>query len=166
MPDNPRPDPIGPGQESVWDYPRPPALEQCDHHVTVVHQGVIVAESRGPWRVLETGHAPCYYIPAEEVRTALLLPSATRTTCEFKGSARHADLVVAGHRVRDACWWYPEPTPRFAALVNAIAFYPQRVDACTVDGEMVIPLDSRFYGDWPTSRSAGPWKGGPGTEGW
>ena len=104
---SPRPNPVAPGQESVWNYPRPPALERCDHHVTVVHKGVLVADSRHPWRVLETGHAPAYYIPAEEVNTRLLVPSVTRTTCEFKGAARYADLVIAGHKVPDACWWYP-----------------------------------------------------------
>jgi uncharacterized protein (DUF427 family) len=162
----PRRDPVAPGQESVWDYPRPPALERCDHHVTVVHDGVVVADSRRPWRILETAHAPAYYVPAEDVRTDLLIPSATTTTCEFKGRAHYADLVIGDRRVPDACWWYPQPTSRYAAMAHAICFYPQRVDLCTIDGEVVVPLDSTFYGDWPSSRIAGPWKGGPGTLAW
>lgn len=163
----PSPDPPGPGQESVWDYPRPPALERCADHVTVVHRGIVVADTRRPMRVLETAHAPAYYIPAEDVRTDLLEESSTRTTCEFKGRAAYADLVLPGApRVRDACWWYPQPVRRYAELAGALCFYPQRVDRCTVDGEVVVPLASPFYGDWPTSRIAGPWKGGRGTEGW
>jgi len=164
---SPRPDPIGPGQESVWDYPRPPALETSTHHVTVTHGGVLVAESRRPWRVLETAHAPAYYLPVADVRVDLLEASSTRSTCEFKGRAAYADLVLPdGARVPDACWWYPRPTGRFADMAGAICFYPQRVDRCTVDGEVVAPLRSRFYGDWPTSRIAGPYKGAPGTEHW
>jgi uncharacterized protein (DUF427 family) len=163
---HPKPDPIGPGQESVWDYPRPPRLERCDDHVTVVHRGVVVAETRRPWRILETAHAPAYYVPREDVRTDLLVESATRTTCEFKGRAHYADLVVGGARVPDACWWYPQPTRQYAPMAHAICFYPQRVDTCAVDGEAVVPLASAFYGDWPTSRIAGPWKGAPGTEWW
>ena len=159
---HPQPDPVAPGQESVWDYPRPPALERRDVHVTVVHRGVVVADSVRPWRILETAHAPAYYVPREDVRTDLLISSGTRTTCEYKGRAHYADLVVAGFRVPDACWWYPRPAARYAAFADAICFYPQRVDTCTVDGEAVVPLDSTFYGDWPTSRIAGPWKGGPG----
>lgn len=163
---SPIPDPVAPGQESVWSYPRPPALERCDHHVVVVHQGVVVAESRRPWRVLETAHAPAYYVPPEDVRTDLLVLSGTRTICEFKGRASYADLVIGADRVADACWWYPRPRRPYAALADAICFYPQRVDRCSVDGEVVVPLASPFYGDWPTSRIAGPWKGGPGTDGW
>ena len=35
----------GPGQESVWDYPRPPRLEDSAKHIQVVSQGEIVAKS-------------------------------------------------------------------------------------------------------------------------
>ena len=164
---HPRRDPVGPGQESVWDYPRPPALERSAEHVTVVHGGIVVADSRSTWRILETAHAPAYYIPADDVRTDLLVASRTTTLCEYKGRAAHASLAVPGRvTVADACWWYPEPTREFADMRGAICFYPQRVDECTVDGEVVVPLASPFYGDWPTSRIAGPWKGSPGTEWW
>jgi uncharacterized protein (DUF427 family) len=163
----PVPDPVGPGQESVWDYPRPPRLERSAHHVVVEHGGVVVAETHRPWRVLETAHAPAYYIPVQDVRTDLLRPSRTRTTCEFKGRAAYADLAVPGTAVvRDACWWYPDPVSAYAAMATAICWYPQRVDRCSVDGETVVPLASTFYGDWPTSWIAGPWKGGPGTDWW
>jgi uncharacterized protein (DUF427 family) len=163
----PRRDPAAPGQESVWDYPRPPALVRSDEKVTVRHGGIVVAESERAWRILETAHAPAYYIPAEDVRTDLLAASRTTTVCEFKGRATYADLIVPGHLpVRDACWWFPQPTAQYAAMASAICFYPQRVDECTVDGELVVPLESPFYGDWPTSRIAGPWKGSPGTEWW
>ena len=164
---HPKPDPVGPGQESVWDYPRPPALERSADHVTVTHQGILIAESHAPWRILETAHAPAYYLPAVDVRTDLLRPSATRSVCEYKGPAAYGDLVLPdGTTVRDACWWYPKPTGRYAAMAGAICFYPQRVQACAVNGELVTPLASRFYGDWPTSRIAGPYKGAPGTEWW
>jgi uncharacterized protein (DUF427 family) len=163
----PSPDPVGPGQESVWDYPRPPRLERSAHPVTVTHQGVLVASTDRPWRVLETAHAPAYYVPAAQVRTNLLQRSATRTVCEYKGVASYADLVLPdGTRVPDACWWYERPAPGYEAMAGAICFYPQRVDECTVDGEVVTPLQGSFYGDWPTSRIAGPYKGAPGTQGW
>lgn len=163
----PHRDPVGPGQESVWDYPRPPALERSAAHVTVTHRGIDLADSRRSWRVLETAHAPAHYIPRQDVRVDLLVPSATTTFCEFKGRAAYADLVMPdGTRVVDACWWYPEPSPQYRPMAGAICFYPQRVSRCTVDGEVVVPLRSAFYGDWPTSRIAGPYKGAPGTEGW
>jgi uncharacterized protein (DUF427 family) len=163
----PRRDPVGPGQESVWDYQRPPALVPCDARVKVRHGGIVVADSSRAWRILETAHAPAYYVPAGDVRTDLLAASRTTSVCEFKGRSAYADLLVPGHpTVRDACWWFPRPSAPYIAMAGAICFYPQRVDECAVDGEAVVPLASPFYGDWPTSRIAGPWKGSPGTECW
>ena len=162
----PAPDPIGPGQESVWDYPRPPSLEASTEHVVVTLNGTTLAESRRAIRMLETSHAPVYYMPPEDVRMDLLAPTTRRTFCEYKGAAAYADAVVGDRRATGACWWYPTPTPRFAAIAGWIAFYPSRVDRITVDDEVVRPVGGDFYGSWVTSRVAGPFKGGPGTEGW
>lgn len=162
----PKPDPVGPGQESVWDYPRPPAVAVSGELVRVWHAGTLVAETRQPLRVLETAHAPAYYIPRADVAAEYLRPSRHATWCEYKGRAAYADLVVGETRVSNACWWYPDPSPGYETLRDAICFYPQRVDRCEVDGEAVTPLRGSFYGDWPTSKIAGPYKGAPGTEGW
>jgi uncharacterized protein (DUF427 family) len=161
----PAPEPPGPGQESVWDYPRPPRLEERSEHVVVRLAGVTVAETRRPLRVLETSHPPTYYVPRDDVAVGLLAASARRTWCEWKGRASYADLVVADRRVPDACWWYDDPTPTFAALAGAIAFYPELVEA-SIDGEPVRGVPGGFYGSWVTSRVVGPFKGGPGTEWW
>jgi uncharacterized protein (DUF427 family) len=162
----PTPDAVGPGQESVWDYPRPPALDPSDEHVVVTFAGETIAESRRAIRVLETSHAPVYYLPPGDVRLDVLQGVRRRTVCEFKGVAAYADVVVGDRRSPSACWWYPEPTPRFAPLAGWIAFYPSRVDRITVEGEEVHTVPGDFYGSWITSRVAGPFKGGPGTEGW
>jgi uncharacterized protein (DUF427 family) len=162
----PRPAPAGPGQESVWDYPRPPAVEPSAEHVVIEAGAEVVADTRRAIRVLETSHPPTYYVPAEDVRWELLEVSARRTVCEFKGMASYADLVVGGQRVRDACWWYEDPAPGYEAIAGAVAFYPQRVDRCLVDGEEVRAVEGDFYGGWITSRVVGPFKGGPGTMWW
>ena len=62
-------------------------------------------------------------------------------------------------------WSYPTPTPAFAAIRDAIAFYASPL-ICTVDGERVRPQPGQFYGGWITSKVVGPFKGGPGTWGW
>jgi uncharacterized protein (DUF427 family) len=158
---------VGPGQESVWDYPRPPAVAPTDELVGVVHDGHVLAETKHALRVLETAHAPAYYIPAGDVDWSHLHEVSLRTVCEYKGVASYADLrLPGGPFVPQVCWWYPRPTAGYEELVNAVCFYPQRVDLCEVAGEAVTPLPSSFYGDWPTSRIAGPYKGAPGTEGW
>ena len=170
MPARPAPEAPGPGQRSVWDFPRPPALERSDEHVVVRFAGEVVAETHEPWLVCETSHPPVYYVPRDEVRTDLLEASPHRTFCEFKGVASYADLVVptgdGAARSRVACWWYDAPTSRFLDLVGAVAFYPQRVEGCEVDGEVVRSVEGDFYGGWITSKVSGPFKGGPGTEWW
>jgi uncharacterized protein (DUF427 family) len=156
----------GPGQESVWDYPRPPRLERTDRHVRVEHRGVTVADTRRAWRVLETSQAPAYYLPPEDVAMELFEPAALRTFCEWKGLASYLDLVVDDDRVPEAAWTYPDPTPPFAAIRDHVAIYASRVDACFVDGERVQSNEGDFYGGWITSRVVGPFKGGPGSRGW
>lgn len=162
----PTPDVPGPGQESVWDYPRPPRLERSDEHVVVTVLGEVIADTRRAWRVLETSHPPVYYVPREDVRTDLLRPGGRPTVCEFKGVASYWDVVVGDDVVHEAGWSYPDPTPGFAGLRDAVAFYPQRVESATVDGEKVVAVEGSFYGGWITSRVTGPFKGGPGTMFW
>jgi len=161
----PEPDVPGPGQESVWDYPRPPRMEETSEHVVVRLGGTTVADTRRPLRVLETSHPPTYYVPRADVDERLLVPSHRRTFCEWKGQASYADVLDGERRVPDACWWYDDPTPGFAAIRGAVAFYPELVEA-SVDGEPVAGVPGGFYGSWVTSRVAGPFKGAPGTEWW
>ena len=156
----------GPGQESVWDYPRPPRLEATSEHVVVEFAGRVVADTRRAIRVLETSHPPSYYLPHRDVDVSLLEIAAHRTWCEWKGEATYADLVVGRRRSPLACWWYPSPAPAYAPLAGHISFYPSRVDRALVDGEEVRGSEGDFYGGWITSRVVGPFKGAPGTAGW
>jgi len=161
----PAPEVPGPDQESVWDYPRPPRLEVSSEHVMVRVGDRVLADTRRALRVLETSHPPTYYVPRSDVDTSLLVVSARRTFCEWKGRASYGDIEGDGSRIPEACWWYDEPAPAFTALAGAIAFYPELVRA-TVDGEAVRGVPGGFYGSWITSRVVGPFKGGPGTEWW
>ncbi|WP_229022881.1 DUF427 domain-containing protein [Actinomarinicola tropica] len=156
----------GPGQESVWDYPRPPRVEPTDAHVVVRFAGVVVADTRHALRVLETSQPPAFYLPPDDVDLALLEPSTTRTVCEWKGSAVYHSIRVGDRLAVDAAWSYPRPTPRFEAIRDHLALYPQRVDECLVDGERVLANEGSFYGGWITSRVVGPFKGAPGTAHW
>lgn len=153
--------------ESVWDYPRPPRLEAVTWRLTVEHHDVVVADTTAGARVLETSQPPAYYLPPADVRVELLRPASGRSWCEWKGLADYADLVLDdGAVVAEAAWRYQQPTPAFAAIAGWWAFYPQRVDRCTVDGEVVAANPGRFYGGWITSWVTGPFKGGPGTAHW
>jgi uncharacterized protein (DUF427 family) len=156
----------GPGQESVWDYPRPPRVEPSAQHVVVEFHGEVIADSRSTVRVLETSHPPVYYIPPEDVRLEFLLAETQTSFCEFKGIARYFGVEVNGRRADGVAWCYPEPMPGYETIAHAIAFYPGRVDRATVDGETVRPQRGTFYGGWVTDAVVGPFKGEPGTSGW
>jgi uncharacterized protein (DUF427 family) len=128
--------------------------------------GVVVAETARAHRVLETSHPPVYYFPPEDILPGALVAIARSSSCEFKGAARYFTVVAGGKRAEDAAWSYPDPSPAFENIRNHVAFYPGRVDTCTVDGEVVVPQPGGFYGGWITSDVVGPFKGGPGTMGW
>ncbi len=156
----------GPGQESVWDYPRPPRVEPSSKTVKVVFNGVTIAETTNAKRVLETSHPPAYYIPMEDVQMEYLKSTPRATFCEFKGKASYYTITVGDKSAPSAAWTYPEPSPRFAPIKDHIALYPGRMDACYVDDEKVQAQEGDFYGGWITSEIVGPFKGGPGTMGW
>lgn len=156
-----------PGQESVWDYPRPPLLQSTPRHLVVEAGGRVIAETRHGARVLETSHPPVYYFPPGDVAPGVLASDPrSRSHCEWKGGAQYFDVVVDGRRWSQAAWCYPAPVPAFAQIRGWVAFYAGRVDRCFVDGEEVTPQPGAFYGGWITRDLAGPFKGGPGSGGW
>jgi uncharacterized protein (DUF427 family) len=152
------------GQESVWDYPRPPALRADDRLVEVGDEGQLIASSRETFRVCETASPPTFYIPPHHVDRSLLTAVEGGSYCEWKGAARYWGLAAApgGQPVG---WSYPRPRASFMKLKDYICFYPGRVP-CRVDGERVRPQPGRFYGGWITDDIAGPFKGEPGTGRW
>jgi uncharacterized protein (DUF427 family) len=163
---HPHPDPVGPGQESVWDYPRPPSAEVSTRHVVVVLGGKVLADTVRAVRVCETSHPPVYYVPREDVAVGVLAQAEGGSWCEWKGEATYWDAVVDGRRLPAVGWSYEDPSPAFEHLRGAVAFYPGRVDRATVDGEQVRPQAGGFYGGWITDEVVGPFKGDAGTSGW
>ena len=156
----------GPGQESVWDYPRPPRIEPVDAELRVVWKGEELARTARGVRVVETAGAPVYYFPPPDVRLEALRDAGPGSTCEWKGRATYWDLEWGGWRVPAIAWSYPQPTSRFHAIAGWLAFYAGRVDEAWVGAERAAPQPGRFYGGWVTSTLAGPIKGAPGSAGW
>lgn len=162
----PQPIPPQPGQESVWDYPRPPRLEPTSERVEVIFNNQLIAHSQSCYRVLETSHPPVYYIPPADVQLQYLRPSPRTSFCEFKGSARYWTVQVGSQTAVDAAWSYPDPSPAFLPIRGYFAFYPGRMQECRVDGELVQPQPGGFYGGWITRKVVGPFKGEPGSWDW
>ncbi len=168
-----RPKPIHPepGQESVWDYPRPPRLETTPKRLEIVMNGVKIVDTVRGYRVLETSHPPVYYIPPEDIAVGALEASSNSSFCEWKGGAGYYTVRVGDAVARDAAWYYPNPTAGFRPIQNFVAFYAGRMqvldtDGCFVDGERVAPQPGGFYGGWITKNIVGPFKGVPNSSGW
>ncbi len=157
----------GPGQESVWDYPRPPRVETVAERLRVVVGGRDLAATEHGLRVLETAGPPVYYFPPVDVRRELLTPSPHSTLCEWKGPASYWTYDDGdGRRIENVGWSYERPLPGYESIAHYLAFYAGRVDEAWVGDERATPQPGRFYGGWITSRIVGPFKGDPGTSGW
>ena len=156
----------GPGQESVWDYPRPPRLEPVGETVRVEFGGREIARTDAAVRVLETSHPPTVYLPPDAWAPGSLAPRPETSGCEWKGRAVYFDVVSGDARAGKAAWAYPDPRDPYAALRDHIAVYPAAMDGCWIGDERATPQPGGFYGGWITSRVVGPFKGGPGTWGW
>ena len=155
-------------QESVWDYPRPPAVVPDTRLVEVRarsadgSQGTLIATTNAAIRVLETSHPPSFYLPPSSIADGSLVAVPGSSHCEWKGQAEYLALGPAQSPVG---WRYPSPYAEFAERAGYVSFYPELVD-CFVDGEHVRPQAGGFYGGWITDDVVGPFKGEPGTSGW
>ena len=156
----------GPGQESVWDYPRPPAVEPVKARLQVWFSGVSLADTVRGLRVVETSCPPVYYFPPEDVHVNFLTQMVHTTLCEWKGVATYWSVSIRGRRQEAIGWSYADPEPGYECLRRHFAFYPRITDACYVGAEQAQPQPGDYYGGWVTSTIVGPFKGAPGTQLW
>jgi uncharacterized protein (DUF427 family) len=150
----------GAGEESVWDYPRPPAIVDDHREVQVfAADGTLIAACTNSKRVLETASPPTFYLPPEALKVSFDQVDGA-SYCEWKGQAEY--FAYTGHRL---AWRYPRPTQAFAEVAGWYSFYPAEC-RCVVAGETVRAQAGGFYGGWVTDEIVGPYKGEPGRSGW
>ena len=154
-----------PGQVSVWDFPRPPALVREEREILVYWGKSLIARTRGAWAVRETSHPPTFYLPLAHIDTSLLRPAGEGSLCEWKGPAHYWDLVDGARCLPKVAWSYPQPLAGAEPLADCIAFYAHHLD-CSVGGALVTAQPGGFYGGWITPELAGPFKGEPGSSHW
>lgn len=146
------------GQESVWDYPRPPIIEDENREVLVIFENKIIARSTNAYKVKETGNPPTIYIPKEDINSTYLKKSQGLTRCEWKGEAIFWNIVVDDKVIERAGWSYPQPNKEYSKIKSYLAFYPSKL-YCYLNGEHVKPQPGNFYGGWVTKEIVGPIKG-------
>lgn len=152
-----------PGQESVWDYPRPPAIVQDTRLIEVKYKDKKLASTRQAIRILETASPPTFYLPPTEVDLALFAQAPGNSFCEWKGMAQYWKLIESPD-IGSVAWSYMQPHYDYAVIQDYLGFYPALVD-CFVDGETVQPQPG-VHGGWVTKEIIGPYKGEPETQNW
>lgn len=165
-------EPTGPGEESVWDYPRPPRLEPVRERVTLGHAGVCLAHTDRALRVCETASPPTYYVPVAALLPGVLVPESGGSLCEWKGRASYYGLDLRSHtdrpgvRLSDVAWRYAEPFPGFEPIAEYVAFYPGKIDVALVGDVRASPQPGGYYGGWVLPFIKGPFKGEADTGHW
>ncbi len=149
-----------PGEESVWDFPRPPLIEDVNEELRVELRGELIAKTTRGKRVIETAGAPTYYFPPEDILVPLGEGSG-RSLCEWKGVAEPLDF----DNVRGVAWRYVEMFPAFRELYLWVAFYPTQLE-CYIGSERVTPQPGGYYGGWVNRSLKGPIKGEAGSGSW
>jgi uncharacterized protein (DUF427 family) len=131
--------------DEVFVHPRDPYhrvdVLSSSRHVSVIVGGDVVADSRRPRLLFETGLPTRYYLPRLDVRMDLLSPSETVTACPYKGRTVHYDLTLGDRTWRDVAWSYPFPIPECPKIENLVCFYDERVDSIVVD-DVALPKPS------------------------
>jgi uncharacterized protein (DUF427 family) len=118
--------------EPVYTHPRDPYTRvdilASSRHVRVELDGVVLAESRSPRLLFETGLPTRYYLPLSDVRRDLLRPSATQTHCPYKGTAGYWSVEVNGQTYEDLVWIYRTPLPECQKIAGLACFYTEKVN--------------------------------------
>ncbi len=153
------------GQESVWDYPRPPAIQQDSRKVVVKAGGIEIAASGNAVRMLETASPPVFNLPPADIKLEYLRSAAGGSMCEWKGVATYYDIIIKETVIPKAAWAYLKPFEGYESIAEYLSFFPGKVK-CYVGDEEVKPQEGNFYGGWVTKEIVGPWKGDPGTGNW
>lgn len=126
--------------EPVYAHLRDPYhrvdVRSSSRYVVVRHRGQVLAESRRPKLLFETGLPTRYYLPFSDVRLERLALSATVSECPYKGDGQHWNLVGDGAHVADVAWSLPHPLPEGIAATEHVCFYPDKVEV-VVDGERI-----------------------------
>ena len=151
--------------EEIFVHPRDPYkrvdVVESSRRVEVILGGERVADTRRARFLFETRLPTRYYIPAEDVRTDLLLPSGKATACPYKGKARYFSATIGERLYEDIVWSYPEPIAECPKIKGLLAFFDEQVDEIRVDGVAQPRPVTRWSKDWQEKRASVPDQQGP-----
>ncbi len=138
-------------EEEIFVHPRDPYKRvdvlQSARHVRVSINGQTLAETRRPRLLFETNHPVRYYIPREDVKMDLLVPSQTRSRCPYKGPASYWSVRLGNDHFDDLVWGYMETIPECPKVKGLLCFFHERGLEIYVDGKKIPPPQTKWSRD-------------------
>jgi uncharacterized protein (DUF427 family) len=151
--------------DEIFVHPRDPYkrvdVVNSSRPVRVILGGEVVAETHRARFLFETRLPTRYYIPPEDVRMDLLVPSSRVTACPYKGTARYWSARIGGRDYSDIVWSYPDPIPECPKIAGYLCFFNEQVDAIYVDGAEVERPLTKWSTDWQQRTASPPDLSGP-----
>jgi len=90
----------------------------------VVRQGDrVVADTKRPQVLYESGFGPRWYVPRDDIDETALTPVKLQTFCPYKGLCSYYSIGDA----RQAAWSYPDAYPEVRRISNFVSFEPDIV---------------------------------------
>lgn len=157
-------EPIKNGEESVWDYTRPPYIQKINSQFVALFKGQEILNTDMAYKVAETASPPTYYFLRSDFNINFIEESKS-SYCEWKGEAHYYSFKIGKEVLESVAWSYQSPYPEYIVLKDLIAFYPAPFNI-HIDDKKVSPQPGIFYGGWVTDNIKGPFKGVPGSHGW
>lgn len=99
-------------------------IRDTSRHLTVHHDGRLIADTSRPLALYESGFAPRWYVPREDVDQSALVPVETRTFCPYKGICGYFDIGDVHH----AAWTYDDPWPEVRRVTGLVSFEADKVE--------------------------------------
>jgi uncharacterized protein (DUF427 family) len=99
-------------------------IRQTSRHLAVKQDERVIADSKRPLVLFESGFAPRWYVPREDIDASAMTPAEGQTFCPYKGLASYYDIGES----RKAAWFYPEAWPEVARISNLVSFEADKVD--------------------------------------
>jgi len=129
--------------------------------IRVMVGGETIAETTRARFLYETRLPTRYYIPPEDVRMDLLVPSDKVTACPYKGTARYWSVKIGDQLFPDIVWCYPEPIPECPKIKGYLCFFNEQVEAITLDGAALPRPLTPWSSDWQEKAATVPDPRGP-----
>jgi uncharacterized protein (DUF427 family) len=99
-------------------------IRRTSRHLTVQSGARLIADTTRPLVLYESGFAPRWYVPREDIDQTAFTPAAGQTFCPYKGLCSYYDIASA----KRAAWSYEDAWPEVRRISGLVSFEPDKID--------------------------------------